>query len=123
MTNAAEATLTWGVVGVLIALMVLWSGVVMLAVRWILNSSEKHSDRRFAELQSQLALASAAHSTLHRQVHDLGVELPKEYVRREDWIRFSTMILASIDRVGASVDEELRAMRVMLETMAERKGD
>lgn len=57
----------------------------------------KHWDDRFNALD--LAVRENERETMR-----LRAELPNEYVRREDWIRFSGTIDSKLDRVHAKLD-------------------
>jgi hypothetical protein len=45
---------------------------------------------------------------LEKQFTDMRVNLPLEYVRREDWIRFGGTIDAKVDAIREELREELR---------------
>lgn len=54
-------------------------------------------DERFRRLE-------AKQDETERDVRRILIELPREYVRREDHIRFETVINAKLDAVAARVD-------------------
>lgn len=54
-------------------------------------------DERFGKMEQST-------SDLENGLTALRLELPKEYVRREDHIRFETVITAKLDSLGAKVD-------------------
>lgn len=94
---------------------------------WILLSvSARQFDRRLEEKFTALEVARAESSAhwqqnfdkllrerdqeekewrrLEREFNTLRVELPKEYVRREDHIRFETVINAKMDSIASKLD-------------------
>jgi hypothetical protein len=94
---------------------------------WLLLSlSARQFDRRLVEKFAALEVARAESSLqwqrnfdqlikdreeeerewrrVERELNALRVELPKEYVRREDHIRFETVINAKLDSVAAKLD-------------------
>lgn len=56
-------------------------------------------------LKEQLVRDGEGTAALKEQVHLLGRTLPLEYVRREDWIRFSASIDHKLDRLAELVIE------------------
>jgi predicted patatin/cPLA2 family phospholipase len=61
-------------------------------------------DSRFNELQSASQEESRNWHRVERQLLQLQAELPREYVRREDHIRFETVINAKLDALNAKID-------------------
>ncbi len=51
---------------------------------------------------------------LEKQVTDLRVNLPLEYVRREDWIRFSGTLDAKLDAMREEMREEIAEVKERL---------
>lgn len=88
----------------------------------VLSQLKRGLSERFAVLEAARAEASANwQATFERTVRDheaeakqwrrvesdlnaLRIELPKEYVRREDHIRFETVINAKLDTLAARID-------------------
>ncbi len=100
---------------------------VIVGGAWILLSvSARQFDRRLEEKFAGMETARQASSAqwqenfdmllrdreeekkewrrVERDLNDLRIELPKEYVRREDHIRFETVINAKLDSVAAKLD-------------------
>jgi hypothetical protein len=68
-----------------------------------LRATEKESSStRMAKLENDMG-------GLIRRVETLSVKLPLEYVRREDWIRFSTTIDTKLDRLAELVHQRFNA--------------
>jgi hypothetical protein len=51
---------------------------------------------------------------LEKQLTDLRVNLPLEYVRREDWIRFSGTLDAKLDAMREEVREQIAEVKERL---------
>lgn len=84
-------------------------------VRVVVWQFEKHLDERFSVMEETRKEGRRAYDerfgNMERSTRDLEngltalrLELPKEYVRREDHIRFETVITAKLDSLGAKVD-------------------
>lgn len=67
--------------------------------RVLLSQSEKRNAERFAEVERKLGDESRRLQDLRHDVARINQALPLEYVRREDWIRFSTVIDTKMDRL------------------------
>ena len=93
------------VFAVLIPVVVLWSGVLFWAVRWLLNRFARNIDARFTEVGASIAGLKDTQHVADRQVMELKVELAKEYVRREDWIRGWSVVDAKLDAVWTKIDK------------------
>lgn len=61
-------------------------------------------DARFNELQSASQEESRNWHRVERELLRMQADLPKEYVRREDHIRFETVIHAKLDALSAKID-------------------
>jgi hypothetical protein len=57
---------------------------------------------------------------LERELLQLKATLPVEYVRREDWIRFSNTLEAKIDAMRAEVRAEIADLRVEIADLRAR---
>jgi hypothetical protein len=51
---------------------------------------------------------------LERAIYELRVSLPLEYVRREDWIRFSATLDAKMDGLREEMREEIGPLKEKL---------
>jgi hypothetical protein len=94
----AESALT---IGILFAAL---GGLIFAIVRIILNHYLAHAGRRLDAIRHENCDLS------HRVGNDLAklaAELPRTYVKREDWIRFGAVIDAKFD----TMREELEAVR------------
>lgn len=101
---------------VAVALIVAFLGLVFGFGRMLLNQFEKRMGDRFDaqdELRDARLRAIETKQTeekvridaLTGMVQQLTVNLPTEYVRREDWIRMSSTIDHKLDKVGEIVTQ------------------
>jgi len=85
-------------IAVTLTIVTLYAAVVLLAVRWMLNSTQKHSDEKFKTLFKTLHEASESRikseteftnelKKLEVDIYKFRSELPQQYVMREDFIR------------------------------------
>lgn len=61
-------------------------------------------DRRFDELRQASANEAQHWHRVERDLLSLKAELPREYVRREDHIRFETVINAKLDSINTRLE-------------------
>lgn len=61
-------------------------------------------DARFSELQKASQEETLNWHRVERELLKMQADLPREYVRREDHIRFETVINAKLDALGAKID-------------------
>jgi hypothetical protein len=81
-------------------------GAVLALGRMALGQFERRMGEKFAALNVSIGEEKAQVKDLKTQVETLANSLPMEYVRREDWIRFSTVIDAKLDRLGERMSEQ-----------------
>ncbi len=90
----------WSSIGVFVAAALSFAGLNLGALKWLLD---RH-DSAASKTEDQIA-------ELIKGMYELRANLPLEYVRREDWLRF-----------GATLDAKMDAMRAeMREWIAELK--
>jgi len=95
-----------------------YAGLVVLFGRVLLAQFEKRMGERFAAMEAaraadkeaagmqlqaieQRVASNDTHlADVQRTVDSLRAELPLQYVRREDWIRFGATIDAKLDRLA-----------------------
>jgi hypothetical protein len=94
---SGDAIATFALVVVTIA------GINAGSVKWML-------DRQRQGLSSD----AARWSGIERGLYELRASLPLEYVRREDWIRFSGTLDAKLDAMREEMREEIRMLKERL---------
>lgn len=95
--------MNWDTVGSLAAVMMTFVGVNLGALRWMLD---RHRDAALRD--------NARWQELERALFELRAALPLEYVRREDWIRFSGTLDAKIDAMRDEVRTEIGGLKEKL---------
>ncbi|MGD0117611.1 MAG: hypothetical protein ABSD30_06080 [Candidatus Binatus sp.] len=87
-----------------------WSAVFIAFVAVNASTIQFLLKRRAEEHQRE-----AGHvDLLGKQLIDLRVNLPLEYVRREDWIRFSGTLDAKLDAMREEMREEIAEVKERL---------
>lgn len=92
-----EAIATFVLAGVTIA------GINVGAIRWMF---ERHNQTILRE--------TSRWEEIERGLYELRALLPLEYVRREDWIRFSGTLDAKLDAIREEMREENAALKEKL---------
>ncbi|MEM9118488.1 MAG: hypothetical protein AAGD09_11465 [Cyanobacteria bacterium P01_F01_bin.56] len=90
------------------------SGVVALGlagVAWLIKRELANSDRRLKSLEAAHAENEAQIEVLERENANLRAQLPNDYVRRDDWIRFSTTLEQKLDALHRRFDAALHNWR------------
>lgn len=91
--SVASSTVVQLSMGELVGILAFVLGVLYALARMIVAQMKASMDSRFASLESTTA-------ALEQEIEKFNRLLPLEYVRREDWIRFSTSIDAKLDRLA-----------------------
>ena len=88
-------------IAILVSVALGWAGVqtggIGLLMRWLLDRYRDHIDHRFSMLEQGQQREAEKRQAASHGVHDLRRELYRDFVRREDWIRFSGVIDAKLD--------------------------
>ncbi len=90
----------WPALGTFIAAALTFAGLNLGALKWLLDrhdSAASKTEDRVAEVV--------------RDLYRLKAILPLEYVRREDWIRFSSTLDAKMDAMRAEMREGVAELR------------
>lgn len=103
--------MTWEAVATFALSFVTLVGLNLGAIRWILTRNEAELGKRINDIKH--GGSDFAHM-LERELLQLKATLPVEYVRREDWIRFSNTLEAKIDAMRAEVRAEIADLRARM---------
>jgi len=95
--------MNWEAVGTFAMVMVTLAGIVWAGLRGML---ERH--------QQEFIRDSTRWSGVEHSMFELRAALPLEYVRREDWIRFSATLDAKLDALREEMREEIGAIKKKL---------
>src|SRR5208282_3169683 len=87
----------WGNVAGWAAAFVAFVAVNASTIQWLLKRRDEQHQRDSGRVDE-----------LEKQLTEMRVNLPLEYVRREDWIRFSSTLDAKMDAMREELRDELR---------------
>jgi hypothetical protein len=94
-----EVMLDWKAIGVIVTLLLAWSSALVGAIKWLIDKYSDHMDERFETLQRHDIAEQQRLESVMRDLAEFRLEVSRDYVRREDWIRFSGQIDAKLDRL------------------------
>lgn len=97
---------TWQVLLVCIGLIATWGGIIIGVQKILMNRCVAPLQQGIAELKE----IPKEHVKLEKSLLELKADLPLSYVRREDFIRFDTIINVKLDR-----------LRDLIETIKEKR--
>ena len=95
--------MSWEAVATFASVLVTFVGINLAAVRAMFERNQRlvhREDERWSQLE--------------RAIYELRVLLPVEYVRREDWIRFSATLDAKMDGLRDEMREEIAPLKEKL---------
>ena len=93
----------WGNVAAWAAAFTAFVAVNASTIQWLLRRRDEQHQRDSSRVDE-----------LEKQVIELRVNLPLEYVRREDWIRFSGTLDAKLDAMREEMREEIAEVKERL---------
>jgi len=108
--------LNWDAIATFALAFVTLIGLNLAALRWLLGQYGREMGNRLATLSRDGSEFSHA---VERELLKLKAQLPVDYVRREDWIRFSNTLEAKLDALRAEMRMEISELR---ERLYERGG-
>ncbi|HHO59353.1 MAG TPA: hypothetical protein ENJ64_03855 [Thiotrichales bacterium] len=94
------AGISWQLVGVVVSIIGLFSAVSLVAVRYMLLGHRKHTEQSIDNLSVIITTGNNEVKRIERELIDLKISMPNDYVKREDWIRFASVIDAKQDGLG-----------------------
>jgi hypothetical protein len=86
-------------------------GLNLAALRWLLGQYSREIGKRLDTISRDGSEFSHA---VERELLKLKAQLPVDYVRREDWIRFSNTLEAKLDALRAEMRAEISELRERL---------
>ena len=95
--------MSWDAIATFALALATIAGLNVGMIKWML-------DRHFASL----VRGSSRVEAVARELYELRAQLPIEYVRREDWIRFSGTLDAKLDALREEMREEIAAIKERL---------
>jgi len=95
--------MSWEAIGTFAMVMVTMTGLNVGALRWMLDRHHESVARSVSRWEQ-----------IEHDLFELRAMLPLEYVRREDWIRFSGTLDAKLDALREEMREEIRSLKERL---------
>jgi hypothetical protein len=92
--------MSWEAVATFASVLVTFAGINLAALHAMFERHQRLSSRD-----------DERWSQLERAIYELRVLLPIEYVRREDWIRFSGSLDAKLDAMREEMREEIAEVK------------
>ena len=108
--------MNWDAIATFALAFVTLIGLNLAALRWLLGQYGRELTIRLGSLSRDGSEFSHA---IERELLRLKAQLPVDYVRREDWIRFGNTLEAKLDALRAEVRAEISELR---ERLYERGG-
>lgn len=106
--------LSWDALGVVTATVMAFLALNAGTVKWLFERHESTIAEQLAALKRE---GSDFSHGVEREVLKLRAQLPLEYVRRDDWIRFSSTLDAKLDAMRSELRDEMTEIK---ERFAER---
>ena len=98
----------WDALGTMAAALIAFIALNVGTLRWLFERHESVLAQQLAELKRE---GSDFSHEIEREVMRLKAQLPLEYVRREDWIRFSSTLDAKLDAMRAELRAEIAEIK------------
>lgn len=108
--------MNWDAIATFALAFVTLIGLNLGALRWLLTQYGREANSRLDLLNRD---GSEFARGVEREMLKLKAQLPMDYVRREDWIRFSNTLEAKIDALRAETRVEIVELR---ERIYDRNG-
>ena len=102
----------WDAVGAVAVASMMFIAMNVGALRWFF---ERHERGVIAQMQALKREGTDFSHQVERELLKLKAQLPLEYVRREDWIRFSSTLDAKFDAMRIEMREEIEQIRERLD--------
>jgi hypothetical protein len=106
--------MSWNALGTMAAALMAFIALNTGTLRWLFERHESATAEQMASLKRE---GSDFSHEVERQMMKLKAQLPLEYVRREDWIRFSSTLDAKLDAMRTELRTEITELK---DRLAER---
>lgn len=90
--------------GIILTVMLAWSGFLVGAVKWLLDRYQSHLDKRFESLERSNDAEHKEWQRIERELLELKATLPVDYVMRDDSIRQEVVINSKLDALAEKID-------------------
>jgi hypothetical protein len=103
--------MSWDAAGTLAAALMAFMALNVGTLKWLFERHEATVGGQLAELKRE---GSDFSHEVEREMLKLKAQLPLEYVRREDWIRFSSTLDAKFDAMRIELRGEIDDLKQRL---------
>ncbi len=103
--------MNWNALATMAAALIAFIALNAGTLRWLFERHESAQAEQIAALKRE---GSDFSHEIEREVMRLKAQLPLEYVRREDWIRFSSTLDAKLDAMRAELRDEIYELKERL---------
>lgn len=93
----------WQAISLLITIVGAFWGIAKM----MLNQGQKNLEEKFFLINKRLDSQEESDKRLERQVGDMRAELPREYVRRDDFIRAISNFDVRVDQLRLTIERAL----------------
>lgn len=111
--------MSWEATGTFLLAFVTLVGLNVGTIRWLLGTYEAELRERISAMKRE---GSEFSHEVERELLKLKAELPVDYVRREDWIRFGNTLEAKLDAMRAEVRAEISDLRERMYQVSRNAG-
>lgn len=94
----------WHLIGAIVSV----CGTFWALAKVLIASTDRMIERRFNEIASSLKNQDESSRRLERDLMDLKAELPRDYVRREDYSITISTVMVKIDSLALRMEQAIR---------------
>lgn len=119
-----DINLALSILALIVPILIFVLGSTWGVVGWLVRSLKQALSQKLDAMTSSLADESKKIAHVEKSLLELKAELPREYVRREDHIRYSAVIEAKIDAQASAIHAlSLNVQRALDRTRREEKHE
>lgn len=96
----------WQIVGIAITVLGAFWGIATA----LLKSTQRHINEKFEQMSRHMSQQDESTRRIERDLMDLKVELPRDYVRREDHTQVIATIMTKLDAFQLRVEGMFREL-------------
>jgi len=108
----------WPLVAAMTTLFVFFGGVLVTVIRSLLQSNQKHSDRRFESIEKTLESKASAVASLRAEIAEHKLYVSENYVHREDFVRVEgakAVLLSNLKEEVGSMQSNLTRLATLID--------
>lgn len=94
----------------LIGLMGTIIGAFWAVAKMMISQSKEHINLKFSQISNHMKGQDESARRLERELMELKAELPRDYVRREDYTQAVAIIMTKIDALGLRMENMFNQM-------------